>query len=148
MENSRLHSSGWKKVCLLVNFSERCFVAIDKKNFLTQNSGGAGVCIILNRFLHINIHGKISLISLIHIWARHCFEMSRDKISFICEKCFWSRRWEKISLIGWIIFGLEVEYLWLASFYNLGIILGTMTGLYTQEVFFLQFYEKYQSYLS
>lgn len=42
------------------------------------------------------------------------------------------------DVFGYIL-GLEGEYLWLISYYDLGLILGTNIGYYTQVVVFIQF---------
>lgn len=71
-----LHSSRQKTFSLLVNFSKIYLVLIDKKHCFIQNRRGKGVCITLNGFLDINIHGKTSLISTQRLLMKHCFSLS------------------------------------------------------------------------
>lgn len=81
----------------MVDFSKSHFVSIDGKHCFTQNRLGVGVCITLNEFLGINIHGEKPLISTQWLWTKHYFASSRDKISFIFEKVLKviTRLWEK-----------------------------------------------------
>jgi len=101
-------------------------------------------------WIYKSTFGKTSLISTQQLWPKHCFASSQDKMSFVYEKVFWSitQRWEK--KFDWleVFLGLKDEYLWLASSYNLGLILGTTSGPFTQVIFFFQFYwEKTFEYL-
>jgi hypothetical protein len=96
---------GRKVFCLLVDFSESYFVSIDGKTLLaTQNRWGAGICITLNGFLYINIHG------------RHLSQLTIMDEALFCIVSWWNifffvkrfseiiaRAWEK-SLICWIYF--------------------------------------------
>lgn len=96
-----------------------------------------------NGFL-ISIFTGIRHLTHSHISERDIV-LNRLEMKHLLFKKEFEDKSQKTKLFGCVeyIFGLEDEYLGLASYYGLGLILGTSIGHYTQVVFSFHFcYER------
>lgn len=82
---------------------------------------------------------KYHLSQITWLWKKHCLASSWGKIRFIFEKVFENRTTARKEFDWLNFFGLKVEYLWLVSSYNLGLILETMTWHFTKVVLSFHF---------